>query len=487
MIPLLTSAQQKASDAYTMVAEPIESIDLMERAARGMVRALLEHTEPFTEVFIFCGMGNNGGDGLAIGRLLNERGFKVTVLQVNHRPQGSPEWQEQTNRYLNAGGHLIPWDEGMIIENLNSDSLWIDALLGTGFNGEVEGLCARAITWLNSIKARIISVDIPSGLTATWPIGDGPKVKATQTLAVAYPKPSFFFPESADYVGKWCCIPIGSQFPEAVKPTNWLVEQSDILNLIPLRKQTAHKGNFGHAFLWAGSEGMWGAGVLAAQGALGSAAGKVSLRTTTEMALAIAPYFPEVMTFTSTNFPIPSPYTAAGFGPGLGRNLIDLGCVEWLIMEHTVPLVIDADAIHWLAAHPTWLPFLKNRAIITPHLGEAKAITACDGSWTEVLVALTTWCNEYGIFALLKGHHSCLISPDGNWTFNNTGNAWMARGGSGDVLTGIITGFLAQGMPLHDAAISAMWIHGKVGENMPPGESWASELWRLIKQRVEGK
>lgn len=468
--------QIREADAYTIANEPVASIDLMERAAQACFKYIKARWKKPVSIKIFCGMGNNGGDGLAIGRMLALAGFDVSVYKVLHMEQASDDFLENEKRLSKikrAKYFSIAKMEDF--PEIESNALLIDALLGSGLNRKAEGLIADLIVHLNRSAARIVSIDMPSGLYADKPLDDLAKatvIEADITLSFQFPKLAFFFPENEPYTGVWEILDIGllRDYTEQMPVKEWMLESADVTLLYRPRKRFSHKGHYGHVLLLAGSYGKAGAAILASKACIGSGAGLVSVCTPAQCVTPLQTAVPEAMIVpvSQENYldvcPDLDKYNVVAAGPGLGTQRETSACLKILIQNSRSPLVLDADALNILAENPTWLAFLPPNSILTPHPGEFSRLAGKAANSFERLEQARNMAVRFGIFILLKDAISALLCPDGNCYFNSSGNPGMATGGSGDVLTGIIAGLMAQGYTSKQSALMGMYLHGMAGD-----------------------
>ncbi len=465
--------QIRAWDAFTITHEPIHSIDLMERASVAFVKWFCAHFDDQCLVNIICGMGNNGGDGLAIARLLIQKCYPVKVYIVKHTEKGTPDFAQNLQRLHPQTS--IQWiEQEAEIPTFSPNSFVIDALLGSGLSRPATGLIAKVIQQVNGSEAMTISVDIASGLFADTPNGSSDVIiKPAYTIAFQCPKLAFFQPQCAEYVGEWHLVSIGlSESYEAQTSTPYFYTTAATLSpLIKGRKKYSHKGSFGHALLIGGSYGKMGSIVLSAKACLRSGAGLLTVQAPRCGYDILQTSFPEAMVLpdwhwmVNTTVPDIEPYSAIGIGPGLGQDPQTLLMLQGLLSSLSSPIVLDADALNLLSIHPDLLQLVPKNSILTPHPKEFQRLL--NNQWKddfEKLALLRAFAQKYQLIVCLKGAHTAIALPDGSIHFNSTGNPGMATGGSGDVLTGIITGLLAQGMPPADAAIFGVFQHGNAGD-----------------------
>lgn len=472
---IFPSSSIKKLDAYTIEHEPIASIDLMERAATALTKAITERWNTETPVTVFAGPGNNGGDALAVSRMMAEKGYKMEVFLFNPKGDLSPDCR--TNKELVEMMEEITFHEistQFVPPALTPDHLVIDGLFGSGLNKPLSGGFAAVVKYINSSPAIVVSIDIPSGLMGeenTFNVKSN-IVHADVTLSLQLPKLAFLFAENAEFVGEWDILDIqlSEEGIEETETNYEMMELEDIRSLIKPRRQFAHKGNFGHALLIAGSKGMAGASVLSARACLRSGVGLLTIHAPICNNDILQTTVPEAMVETDVSesyFAVPTDtddYQAIGIGPGLGKNEeTETALIEQL--EHSqTPTVVDADALNILANHRHTLTHLPKGSILTPHPKELERLTGkCQDSY-ERLTKACELAREANVHIILKGAYSVVITPDGRCFFNPTGNPGMATGGSGDVLTGVILALLAQGYPAEDAAKIGTYIHGLAGD-----------------------
>ncbi len=469
---LFTTLQIAAIDQYTMAHEPIADIDLMERAARAMTDRLLMQYPTKRRIALFAGRGNNGGDAMAMARMLADSGYPAELFLLPDPKQltGSAAINLQRLTAQNS----VPIQIGEKLPHLPPDTLVIDGLFGSGLSRPLSGLAAKWVNHLNHSGCEIVAIDIPSGLMGEDNIHTPPEgiVKASLTLTLQFPKIALLLAENHPFTGMVEIIDI-KLHPAAIEqtPTEFhLTEAPLVATLLPKRSKFDHKGTFGHVLLLAGSKGKMGAAVLAARGCLRSGAGLVTahlpdsgysiMQTAVPEAMCSFDPHPEVL----TTLPDLTNYKVVAAGPGIGTCENTTHLIYKLLNHQTLPLVLDADALNILAINPTWLRKLPPNTIITPHPGEFRRLVGdVKGDWQRLQQA-RKMATEYGIIIVLKGAQTAVVLPTGTVHFNNTGNPGMASGGSGDVLTGIISGLLAQGVSPQNAAISGVYLHGLAGD-----------------------
>jgi len=463
----------RAWDAYTIDNEPVASVELMNRAAgrfSDWFAKLYRH--PNQQVLIVCGTGNNGGDGVAVARLLHEHFFEVSLLICDFSGHHSPDFDAQIQQLPPFNGVAVTWlKDATILSAVSENSVVIDALFGSGLSREPQGDFAKVIGWLNKLPNEVVSIDLPSGLFADRHM-PGIAVQADRTFSFETPKLAFFFPENAALLGEWTFERIGlhRDFQEKTSAEFQFLTLADARKLLRRRDKFDHKGSFGHALLIAGSRGKIGAAVLSARSCLRSGAGLLTVHTPKCGLDILQATVPEAMCSPDEASDVwsASPelecYTALGVGCGIGMDKRTERALELLLRQSQHPLVLDADALNLLAKNPAWWRFVPKKSILTPHPKEFERLfgkTEHDFDRNDLQRKMA---REQGVFILLKGAYSAMACPDGSCWFNSTGNPGMATGGSGDVLTGILTGLLAQGYDPKSALLLGVFLHGLAGD-----------------------
>ena len=466
--------QIRALDQYTIEQEPIASIDLMERASLTFVKWF---TKQFPDrkrvVQVYCGPGNNGGDGLAIARLLSQDHYAVKAYTLGIGNSRSQDCQHNLDRLLKKRScPVIRVEKGDNFYVIDAGTIVIDAIFGSGLSRPVEGFWADFIRHLNTQQATRVAVDIPSGMFADQPTA-GRSIRADFSFSFEMPKLGFMFPENAERVGEWFSGSIGlhSGFIEKEKTSFHFTDRAAVKTLLKPRAKYSHKGTFGHAFLVAGSHGKVGAATLTARGILRSGAGLLTihapacaysiLQVSTPEAMVTVDEQNELISTISTGS---SRYSAIGIGPGIGTNKLTAKALGGFLGSYNQPLVLDADALNIIAANKSWLKKIPKRSVLTPHPKEFSRLfgpSANDFARNELQ---RKKAQSLGLYIILKGANTAIACPDGSCHFNSTGNPGMATGGSGDVLTGIITGLLAQNYSPFEAARIGVYLHGLAGD-----------------------
>ena len=472
---ILSSAQLKELDKYTIIHEPIASIDLMERAARALTEAIVQRWDKSFDIVVFAGPGNNGGDALAVARMLSKKGYRVEVFLFNTKGKLSEECQTNLDRLKTCGSiYFTEISTQFDPPNLSEKHLVIDGLFGSGLNKPLNGGFAAVVKYINSSKAQVVAIDIPSGLMGednTYNVRTN-IIRADVTLSIQLPKLSFLFPENEDIVGEWRMLDIQlkQSFIDSVPSDYSILEESEVRSLVKPRKRFAHKGTFGHGLLIAGSYGMAGASILSAKACLKSGIGLLTVHVPIHNHDLLQVTVPEAIVQTDIQeryFAQPThlnKYSALAIGPGLGREEDTALAMMEQIQGSNLPIVLDADAINILSTHRNWLSRLPKRCILTPHLGELERLIGKCLDTYERLIKVKELASYLQSYIIVKGAWTCIVTPEGNFHFNPTGNPGMATGGSGDVLTGILLGLLAQGYSREEACKLGVYVHGMAGD-----------------------
>lgn len=465
---ILSAKQIRAADAQTIATEPISSLDLMERASLAAARWILANYSRHQSVCIVCGTGNNGGDGMAIARLLFDFGFKVNLFSVAVNENASKDYLINRKR-LPSAIRVRTIDHENELPLVHEQSILVDALFGSGLSRPLEGLYAKIVLHLNNQQAAAkISIDIASGLFA-----DSPRLGAAFqpdfTLSFQLPKLAFFAPENATFVGQWIVLPIGlnQHFIDQCESNYHTITKSVLANYFPERKKFAHKGSFGHLLLIAASKGKVGASVLAARAALRAGVGLLTTHLPGCAYGIMQATVSETMVSTDrqealiSTLPDLAQFQAIAIGPGLGKAPESAAALEQLLQQvKGKPMVVDADALNLLAENSTLINLLPKGCILTPHPGEFKRLFGDTSNSFENWELQADFSKKHEVTIVLKGAHTSISLPSGELYFNTSGNAGMATGGSGDVLTGIIGSLLAQGVPAEQAALLGVFVHG---------------------------
>lgn len=472
---ILTANQMRELDAYTIKNEPIASVDLMERAASALTAAFTAKWGKEHPVKVFAGPGNNGGDALAVARILTGRGYRVDTYLFNTGGRLSEDCEVNRKRLADTpGANLTEITSKFDPPQIAPADILIDGLFGTGLNKPLEGGYASLVNFINATPATVVAIDIPSGLKSDGDayVQHDAIVHADYTFTFQLPKPAFFMADCSECVGRWELLDIGlsAEGLASARPLMSLTERTDIITLLKPRPAFGHKGTFGHALLMAGSFGMAGAAVLSARACLRAGVGKVTVHTPTANNDILQVSVPEAILSHDASLeefctPIDTtPYTAVGIGPGIGlSHATEKALLKQLAGIHA-PTVIDADAITLLGRHRDLLGRLPANTILTPHPKEMASLSDNTTGSYATLTAARELAKRCHLFIVLKGHFTAICTPSGHIHFNPTGNAGMATAGSGDVLTGVLTALLARGYASEAACRLGVYVHGLAGD-----------------------
>lgn len=467
---ILSARQQQRLDQATMDREPISSSDLMERAAKRCTGQILNYIEKDDRVGIVCGSGNNGGDGLVIARLLDEKGFDVSVYYVALSENGSDEFEQNRSRLKQTE---VKWleinsENDQVFKKENPD-VFIDAIFGTGLSRPAEGLAKETINWINDNDQPVISVDVPSGLYCDQKNEDNDTVvHATLTFTFHAPKLSFFYPEQGKYVGEFLIIDIGldAEASHSLSSCYEMITSDELIEMRNIRSRFSHKGTYGHVAIVAGSGKTMGAALLANEGALRVGTGLTTAFVPSTANQAFNVRLPVVM-LENTG----SEYCETillrealtyGVGPGLGKNVKTKEALHTFLQNAKRPIVLDADALN-IIAEAEWYDLIPQNSILTPHPKEFERLCSTFKNSYERTDLQIAFAKKHKVYVVLKDAYTAIACPDGTVYFNPFGSAGMATGGAGDVLTGMITGLLAQGYSPKHSAIFGVGLHGLAG------------------------
>ena len=473
---IFTTENIRKIDRYTIDDEGVSSQELIHRVAEGVVGEIISRWSPSKPTMVFAGAGNNGADALIVAKLLIEAGFNTHVVLINVKGDSLSRDCRLAREELMSLGNVSMTEivHTAHIPPLTADHLVVDGLFGTGLHNPLEGGYMAMARYINESGATVLSIDVPSGMFGDWNTRVLARnvVHADYTVAVQFPRLAFFLSDNADLVGKWKVVDIGlSRRAIEETPTKYFyIEKDDVKRVLKVRPDFCSKADFGHALLISGCYGMMGAAVLAARGALRAGVGKLSVHSARcgfnvlQTAVPEALFSPERNDIVISDMTPRFSYTAIGVGPGIGTNDATKGALETLIKTIKRPMVLDADALNIIARNPSLIDHITPGSILTPHAGEFDRIFGSQASAEVRLLKALEVAHKYKLIIVLKGHYSATVRPDGKVFFNSTGSAAMATGGSGDVLTGIITSLLAQGYKSEAAATAGVYIHGLAGD-----------------------
>ena len=473
---IFTSAQIKELDKFTIENEPISSLNLMERAAQTMTRAITEVWSVTTPVVVFAGPGNNGGDALAIARMMAEQGYQVSVYLFNISGYLSPDCaankkQIEENKRIQK---FVEVTQEFDPPQLEANMLVVDGLFGSGLNKPLAGGFSSLVKYINASQAKVVSIDLPSGLMAednTYNVRAN-IIRAHMTLTLQQPKLSFLFAENQQFIGQLRVLDIrlSQEGIQKIEAPYSIIEENDIRSCLHKRDPFAHKGEMGNALLIAGSYCMAGAAILAARACLRSGVGKLTINSPKRNIPIIQQAVPEAVINKGSEETIfaeavdTEDYQALGIGPGMGQSEQTAIALIAQLRRTQCPIVADADALNILANHRAWLQQLPKGIILTPHPKELDRLEGHSADSYERLTKACGLAERLQGIVIVKGHNTAICMADGHVMFNPTGNAGMATAGSGDVLTGIITGLLAQGYQPKEACMVGVYLHGLAGD-----------------------
>lgn len=472
---ILSASQIRELDSLTISEEKILSSDLMERAAAQLFKWISGRFDRSRRFIILAGPGNNGGDGLALARMMAENRYDVEVFFVKLSDNTSGDWNHNKERLINeAGISLTTIDDTDSFPLTGQGDIIVDSIFGSGLNRPVSGFGAEVIRKINQSGCTVISVDIPSGLFSEDNSSNTPGTiaRANYTLSFQLPKLSFLLPDTGIYAGEWHVLPIGLSSSGIQNMTSaWeYIEEAYVSSLLKIRQKFDHKGMYGHGLLFAGSLGRMGAAVLAARAALRTGIGLMTCHVPGCGYEIMQTSVPEAMARVDidksciTAIDDIEGFDAIGAGPGMGTETVTRLAFLWFLENCGKPLIIDADGINILGLEKNNLPMLPQSAILTPHVKEFERIAGkASGAYDRLMMQIEFACRHKCV-VVLKGAHSSVALPEGKVFFNSTGNPGMATAGSGDVLTGMILALLSRGYPPADAAVLGVYIHGLAGD-----------------------
>ncbi|RZL14823.1 MAG: NAD(P)H-hydrate dehydratase [Pedobacter sp.] len=465
---LLTASQIGKVDVKTIQKENIKSIDLMECAAKAFCNEFTEHVGIHTSIAIICGPGNNGGDGLAVARLLLKKGYtSLSVWADNFSGKYSPDRQLNLKRLRKLNIQLYDLTGSAQISKINA-SVLVDALLGSGFKNTLRGLMLDIVKEINKLPVTVYSIDVPTGFLSEGIFQDGTILRSDTVISFELPKINFFFPESAKAIKAFTVVNIGlnKEFIRSLESGFTLTELADVIAIYKPRRSFSHKGTYGHALIVAGSEQTMGAALLTAEACLHTGAGLTTACIPDSGLNALNTSLPEVMYMPQSSAEIKKQkekFNAIAIGPGLGDSVASVKILNELLSFKS-PLILDADALNIISQEPKLLDLLVEDTILTPHVKEFDRVFGVHSNWWERVATARKEAVLRKLVIVLKNQYTFIASPDGMVHINETGNPGMAGGGMGDVLTGVITSLVAQGYSALNAAIMGCYLHGRAGD-----------------------
>ncbi len=475
----------RKADEYTIQHEPISDIDLMERASGLCADWISENIPKDNNINVFAGNGNNGGDGLAIARMLSDKGFAVSVFVIWIGENLSPSCKINYDRFKEKNkGAITDVYENNTLPEIPGNTILIDAIFGSGLGRPAKGFPGRIIEHMNSSAAPVIAIDVPSGLFIDKSNTEekGAVVNAWHTLTFLPPKLAFYYPENDKSLGSWTQLNIGllNAFIDKQEVKNHTIDPETCKQIKKERNRYDHKGHFGHALLVSGSYGKMGACVLGAAAALRTGLGLLSCHIPRCGYSILQSSIPEAMVSIDDNEQVfstiinPEEYNAIAIGPGLGLHKKSQSALKVLIQEAKQPVIFDADAINILSENKTWIPFIPRHSIFTPHPKEFERLVGKSRNNFHRSQLQREFSFKTNSYVVLKGAHTSISTPEGIIYFNQSGNPGMATAGSGDVLTGIILSLMAQSYTSLESCILGVYIHGLAGDISLETESFES-------------
>jgi hydroxyethylthiazole kinase-like uncharacterized protein yjeF len=470
MQKIISGSEVKLVDELFIRDKEIQSLDLMESAGEAFCTWFITQFNSTSKVAVFCGSGNNGGDGLAICRILSDKGYSLAVFLVGDQEKTSPDFEENRKKLPNA---VIVNETGLTGPDSLKADIIIDAVFGVGINKPLSGEYLQLIQFLNSYPATKVAVDLPSGLPADKVL-DGEAFVSDFTVTFQFPKLSLLFPEHASYTGELVVLDIGisDSYFNSFSQQLYFVQRKDLAERHRRFTRFSHKGDFGKVMLIGGSYGKIGAIRFSSHAALRTGSGLVSCFLPRCGVNILQASLPEVMVESSDGEVELSKnglknldrFDALGIGPGMGTGHSASECLQYVLENFEKPMVIDADGLNILAVNRHLLSLLRENILLTPHLVEFERLVGKSKVHVERMGKAKEFCGMYRCVLVLKGANTLITLPDGTQFFNSSGSQYMASGGSGDVLTGMLTSFLGQGYSPENAAICGVYHHGLAGE-----------------------
>lgn len=463
---ILSAAQIRQWDEYTIKNEPINSFQLMQRASAQCTQWIIRNKFSTRPIKIICGKGNNGGDGLAMAGQLIELGILPEVYILEFGAAGTNDFQ-QNLAHLHTLKHPIHFlQDASFFPVIKKNDVVLDAIYGSGINRPVKDLSAALIDYINASEATVISIDLPSGMLTDQSSYLNNIISATHTLTFQSVKLCFMMAENEQFFGTLHVLPIGLklEYLASVSTPYYMLYQEKIKSIYRVRKQFAHKGTYGHSLIIAGEEGKIGAAILSCKSCLRSGAGLVTAILPKAQFPILQTALPEAMVVGRSAEMDWKKYSCIGIGPGLGNHEDSERLVREVLKAFTKPIVVDADALNIISDNQDLLLKLPAHSILTPHPKEFERLFGSLKNDFERLEMALEKSREFNVFIVLKGHRTAIVFPDGKVYFNSTGNPGMATAGSGDVLTGLLTGLVAQGYSPGEACLLGVYIHGLAGD-----------------------
>jgi hydroxyethylthiazole kinase-like uncharacterized protein yjeF len=490
MLKLITSSQMRDVDRYTISSKSILSIDLMEKASQTFVNSFIKtETDKNLKIAVICGKGNNGGDGLAIVRLLVNLNYAyVEVFIIDFSTKQTNDFNSNLNALMEIGIKPI-FIKNSADFNLIEADIIIDAILGSGLNRSIDKEIEKLVQKINVLNKKVYAVDVPTGFKAEGILPENYNgIKAFKTISFQRPKINFLFPESIKATKHFEFVDIGldENYIQSLESDFYLIEEIDIVQCLKPREAFSYKGSYGHALIMAGAEETMGASILSASACLYAGVGLLSLSIPSSGLTAVNSVLPEAMYLSREKIIKDdlTKYKAIAIGPGLGNDAEEL---LKILIDKKLKLVIDADAINALSKNINWINQLTENTIITPHLKEFDILFGTHNNWWSRLETAQGKAKSLKIVIVLKNQYTFICTPNGNILINSTGNPAMAQAGMGDVLTGAITAFVAQGYSSTEACMLACYVHGKAGDTLSKQQYviTASQIAHQINKEIK--
>jgi NAD(P)H-hydrate epimerase len=474
MLSLLTADQLRKADAHTIENEPIASVDLMERAAKAFTGWFVNSfADRDVAISVYCGTGNNGGDGLAIARMLFLHGYQqINVKIARFTDKNSGDFNTNFSRIQESE---VPWVEIRPGEGFPPEDshIIIDALLGTGLNKPLAGDFERLARHINSLEKTVVAVDVPTGMPTEGEFDKNSTIiKADLLITFQQPKINYLLPESGPYIKSCKVVNIGldEEYINSLGSVFQYVDEKDIRKILRPRQRFSNKGTYGHALVVAGQAKTMGAALICAASCAYAGAGLTTACVPESGLTALNSYMPELMAVIRQGNNTPEieyeKFTAIGIGPGLGKDENALGLFTDILTSYGKPMVIDADGLNLLSMHRELWRQVPAGSILTPHMKEFDRLFGDHDNWWQRLQTALNKARDCNIYIVLKNDYTVTATPQGRLYFNSTSNAAMATGGMGDALTGIITALLAQKYSAEEACLAGVYIHGKAGDEL---------------------
>ncbi|MGN6178536.1 MAG: NAD(P)H-hydrate dehydratase [Mucilaginibacter sp.] len=473
MLPLLTADQIHQADKYTIEHEPVSSVNLMERASKAFVSWFVNcFADRNLSISVYCGTGNNGGDGLAIARILYDHQYKNINVKITRFSDRSTD---DFNANLTRLPAAIPVTELKKNDAIPAEdsNIIIDAMLGTGINKPLAGDYERLVKYLNNLHKTTVAVDVPTGFFTEGDVDpDATALKTDLVITFQQPKINFLLPEAGPYLKCWEAVNIGidEKFICSLNSSYQFVQEKDIRRMLKPRHRFSNKGSYGHALIVAGQPKTMGAALLSASACALAGSGLTTACVPESGLVALNSFMPEIMAVIRQGNDLPEiawdKFTAMGVGPGLGNDDNTLALLTYIFTNYKKPIVIDADALNVISAHKPLWQLIPQGSVLTPHMKEFDRLFGEHANWWQRLQTAVNKAKELKLCIILKNDYTITATPEGKAYFNSTSNPAMASGGMGDILTGVIAALLAQNYTPEEACIIGNYIHGKAGDEL---------------------